>query len=225
MDLSRDQFLAGPRFAEDQYVRVGRGNELDLLQDVLQRIASADNVAKGVCLAQFVAKIVPLQFSLLFEVLNFLERPGVGDRGGCMVGDHPQPDHSLRLGSNAREDDQRAEHFSAIDERLSAVAQHALTLGPLGPRDPLGIGVEIRGQDGLPGRRDPADDPHTQWKATKVAVEPGPVGLATDWIAGTGDQVQTGRLVFAFARGLFRLALITAVARPDQPDACQGHMG
>ena len=60
MDRVRDHLLARPRFAADEHRRVGPRHLRDLLVDLLDRRAVADDVAERIALAQLVAQVLVL---------------------------------------------------------------------------------------------------------------------------------------------------------------------
>ena len=93
---SGDQFLARAGFAADQDGGVGGRDRLDLLQDLAQGGALADDVAEVVLGADFLLQIRLLLGELVLERLDLLERQGVLDGDGHLVGDELQEVHVRR---------------------------------------------------------------------------------------------------------------------------------
>ena len=79
MNLLRDEFLARPRFAENQDARIGWSDQLNLLKYVTQRRALAYDVTVSTRFRNFLAQVGVLQFELPAEGLDFLERTRVCD--------------------------------------------------------------------------------------------------------------------------------------------------
>jgi hypothetical protein len=74
---AREQFLARAGFAEEQHGRVGRGDRSDLVQDLLQRFALADDLLELLAATDFFLQVDVFARQLLFEGGNLVERGGV----------------------------------------------------------------------------------------------------------------------------------------------------
>ena len=143
--------------------RVGRGHQVDLAGDRLQRRAPADQLAEGPGPRHLLPQVLVLQLEPPLQLLDPLERPGGGDGGGGVVGDGPQPVHAVRPDRPAGEHGQHPEHLPAVDQRLAAEPGHPLGAHPVRARDPVGRdGQQVEGLDRLAGRRDPPDLPHPE---------------------------------------------------------------
>ena len=84
VDLPREELLPGPRLAQDQHRRVGRGDELDLGEDVPQRLALPDDATEGErdldLLTQVGVLVLQLQVAALALGQLRLDAPCVDDQ-------------------------------------------------------------------------------------------------------------------------------------------------
>ena len=82
VDRARDQFLAGARLALDQHRRVGRRDDLDLLQHLPERRALADDLVEVVLRANLVFEVQLFGAQLLLQLRDLSKRQPVlhGDR-------------------------------------------------------------------------------------------------------------------------------------------------
>ena len=75
VDRARDQFLAGARLALNQHRRIGRRDDLDLLQHLPERRALADDLLEVVLGADLVFEVELLGAQLLLQLRDLLETP------------------------------------------------------------------------------------------------------------------------------------------------------
>ena len=68
----------------------------------------------------FVAQVVPFQFQLAFQLLDFFECARVGDRSSGVVGDHPHPRQVFFVEASTCEDGEHAQQLALMNQRLTA---------------------------------------------------------------------------------------------------------
>ena len=85
MDFMRDQLFARAGFAEDEHGSFRGRDEVDLADDLAQRAALADQIAKCARFQDFFFEICVLLFELIFQALDFLKRPRIC-HGGANIG-------------------------------------------------------------------------------------------------------------------------------------------
>ena len=87
MNRARDQFLAGARFAGDQHAGVGARDFFHDAEDLLDRVAFADDVLEAIFVAQLAAQetVFPEQRLALERVAHHRLQMIVGERLGDVV--------------------------------------------------------------------------------------------------------------------------------------------
>ena len=177
---------------------VGR-NQLDLLEQLAQRRALADDFAKRVGFVDFLPQITVFRFELPPEPLDFAECPGVGDGHGRLVGQGPQPIEVERTQPFAAEDREHSQNLAAEFQRMTGEADDLLLADPAAIKNPLPVARGVFQQNGLARGADPADLADSQRHALQRAVDPRPIGrlAARKRSAGTGRQMQAACLVRA----------------------------
>ena len=113
MNFARDQFLAGATFAQNQGRGFGGSDEINLTDDVLQRVALADQLTEGFGLHHFFLQVSVLHLELCLETLDFLERPRVGDGSAEVIGENPLPGMSVFREAGAGKNDEHSQHFAS----------------------------------------------------------------------------------------------------------------
>ena len=96
MNRAGDQLLAGAGLALNQDRRIGRRDDLDLLQHLPERRALADDLLEVVLGADLVLEIQLLRVELLLQLGNLLEREPVLHRDGDLLGHLTQQLHIVR---------------------------------------------------------------------------------------------------------------------------------
>ena len=84
MDLLRDQLLTGARLSENQDRSVGRGYQIDLLENPQDRRARADDLRRGG--QDLLLEVSVLGLELLLETPDLPKCAPVGDGGRGVVG-------------------------------------------------------------------------------------------------------------------------------------------
>ena len=107
MNFARDQFLARAAFAQDQNRSFGGSDEIDLINDVAQFLALADQVPEGLGFHHFFLQISVLHLVLHIEALNFLESARVDQGVSDVIGDNlpPRPQFFARIFTTESIDD------------------------------------------------------------------------------------------------------------------------
>ena len=85
VDRAGDQLLAGAGLALDQHRRVGRRDDLDLLQHLPERRALADDLVEVVLGPNLVFEVQLLGAQLLLQLRDFSKRQPVLDRDGNLL--------------------------------------------------------------------------------------------------------------------------------------------
>src|SRR5437879_8318694 len=85
VDFSRDQLFAGARLTRNEHRSLRWRDQVNLLDDLAQGGALADELAEGLGLHHFLLQIGVMHFELRFEPLDFLEGTCVGNGGTYVV--------------------------------------------------------------------------------------------------------------------------------------------
>ena len=87
MNLLGNEFLAGAGFAADEDGAIGGGDLFDLLEDLFDGLAAANELPMGVADFDLGAQIIPFGLELLFQGFDFGVRPGQRLFGQLAFGD------------------------------------------------------------------------------------------------------------------------------------------
>ena len=90
VDRAGDQLLAGPRLALNQDRRVGRRDDLDLLERLLERRALADDLVEVLLGSNFLLEIELLGVQLLLQLRDLPIRQPILDGDGDLLRDLTQ---------------------------------------------------------------------------------------------------------------------------------------
>jgi hypothetical protein len=127
VDCAGQQFLSGPRFTLDEDGGSGWGHGLNLLEDVAQAGAFADDILKSVLEVDFFFEVQFFLGEAVTQVGNLAHGGGVANGHGHLDGNLlKECDLGLREGSLvAACSGEYAYHFSAVDERDPTSGLHA----------------------------------------------------------------------------------------------------
>ena len=150
MDLMSDQFLTGAGFAKNQHGGIGAGDEVDLIDDLPQGSALADEVAEGLGLHDLFLKVGVLLFEGGFEAADFLEGRGIGDGAAGVVSENTGPDAGIIGDIDADKHADDPKHFAFMHDGHGAKAANRLGFEKGNRGEFPRIAVQIS-EDDLPG--------------------------------------------------------------------------
>lgn len=222
MNCASNQFLARPAFTGNQDCRVGRSDQFHLPQDMLQRLALADEFSHPQGSGDFFSQIEVLFFQASTKEIDLFIRFGIRNAHRRVIREDPQPFEGFLVEQAPVEEPQDSENLVPVGQGLRGEGPHFLACKPSRVRHPLFVALQPGQPNGLSGRSHTPDFSFSQWKSMKGTVEAAVVGLRITGNAGTGDEVQGS---VAFGGILPTLAHVAESVRFDQPDARQNRVG
>src|SRR6266403_5795234 len=130
VDFSRDQLFAGARLTRNEHRSLRWRDQINLLDDLAQGGALADELAEGLGLHHFLLQIGVMHFELRFEPLDFLEGACVGNGGTYVVTEDLAPGTSFLANFGAMIPNHNSQDLFLKTDRRAIESQNALTLHP-----------------------------------------------------------------------------------------------
>src|SRR5882672_7198147 len=154
VDFSRDQLFAGARLTRNKHRSLRWRDQINLLDDLSQGGALADELAEGLGLHHFLLQIGVMNFELRFEPLDFLEGACVGNGGTHVVTEELAPGTSLLAHFGAMIPNHNSQDLFFKTDRRAIESQNALTLDPNRIGQPFPVPIRLVQDDSASGRRD-----------------------------------------------------------------------
>src|SRR5581483_11710161 len=154
MNFARDQFFAGAGLTRDEDRRVRRRDEINLADDLAQRAALTNEIAKRARFDNLLLKICVLLFELVFQALDLFKRTRVNYGSAKVASEHRPVRKRFRQHIVAQErrdnsEDLLFESHGYDDERLDALSLEPCCVGEMFP-----IRITFAPGGSLPFRRD-----------------------------------------------------------------------
>ena len=216
MDLFGEQLLTSAGLSGDQHRRIRRRHIVDLLQDVTERTASADDAAEVQDVVDFFLQIGVVRFELLPQPVELGERASVRDGRGGLVREHAQPPELLLGDRSPAEHAEDAQHLVAEDQGLASKACDRFVTHPFWSRPLLRSRIGEQQSRSICGYR--ANLELSNGNSAEVSIDARPL-LAFERRASARREVQADRLIGAHRAHPARTA---DVSGPGDPDAREG---
>src|SRR5882672_347616 len=154
VDFSRDQLFAGARLTRNEHRSLRWRDQVNLVDDLAQGGALADELAEGLGLHHFLQQIGVMHLELRFEPLDFLEGARVGNGGTHVVTEELAPGTSLLAHFGAMIPNHNSQDLFLKTDRRAIESQNALTLDPNRIGQPFPVPIRLVQDDSASGRCD-----------------------------------------------------------------------
>jgi hypothetical protein len=208
MNFMSDQFLAGAGLAKNQDGGIGGGDEVYLIDDLLQGRALADEITECLGFHDLFLKICVLLFESRFELADFLEGPGIGNGAAGIIRENTDPHAGLIGDINPNKYADCPEHFTFIRDWHGVQTANGSGFEKRNGGEFAGILIQITKNHLLAGIGNLAENSNAK-------------RYAGEWVGlfsfGIGSQVRGGGSGGMEASGLIRAFLTAGTIDADVP--------